>query len=324
MTMTVDFDDDDLIDGFGTVIPINLQDSATVSLNALPPEASDRISRVITAGSTIVQRPALLPLDLEERLSEIPEVQHQVARVADAVGIAGQPIRVSILNPQRPSALAEGVLNTIASESLEDRAAAQDFFAEMKEDLEESLPIPRSEREIMEVMEMDHIEVVANAAAGDFPDVARLIMRLGMEMESRTTKNKILRYKKEAEECKARMDKLLKLSAELPRMNTDDGSYELKEEVKAKILQLAKELKEEGMDIFPGSEIAGEITKDQLAGANSLINHYIDQNKTTLQELFTTKISVSIQFLQMMNEIMKKISELDDRQKKKAIEEARR
>jgi hypothetical protein len=310
MTVDTEYDDDLVVSGIPTVIPVNTD---YVGLNNLPAEVAGPIRKVMEASDAIAY-PVTSLNTLEGRVTGAPE--NNVPQIALDAGIAGNPIRQSIY---RPRSLLEAALEArLAAESPEEIQEAQQFLSEVQEQVQN---MPYSD----EVLDMDHLEIAQKAkGALDFPDLAKLIMRTGIEMENRTTREKIMKYKKEADACRAKMDKLLKLSAELPRMNTDDGSYALKEEVKGKILQLAKELKEDGIDIFPGSEIGGEITKEQLAAANSLINHHIDQIKTTLQELFTTKISVSIQFLQMMNEVMKKISELDDRAKKKAIEEARR
>lgn len=191
--------------------------------------------------------------------------------------------------------------------------------------LEHEMAQPKTEAEILNYLDRSDREStqsyeVGHKAAAPFPNLAREIMQLGVAMEKFHTEEKLGLYKKQGDECKAKIDLLLKLSAQLPKMNPEDGSYEVKEEVNLEISRISEELRAQGIDIFPGMGVNGAITKQQLASASSLINHHIDANRTTLQELFTTKISISIQFLQMMNEVMKRVAELDDRQKRKALE----
>jgi hypothetical protein len=191
--------------------------------------------------------------------------------------------------------------------------------------LEEEQAIPRSDQEIIDLLPLPTEELVDQIVVPhvEFPHLAREIMNLGLGMEKYHTESKLNMHKKEGDEYKAKIDLLIKLSAQLPRMNSDDGSYELKEEARVEIIKIAEELKAKGIDIFPGMEVGDEFTKEQLAAANSLVNHNIDVSRTSLQELFTTKISVSIQFLQIMTEVMKKVSDYDDRQKRKALEISR-
>jgi hypothetical protein len=203
----------------------------------------------------------------------------------------------------------------MAGHSMEEIDESIDFFEQTQENLKDQLPNPP------DVTDLSTKEIVVQAAPiSEFPNLAREIMDLGLKMEAFQTQNKLNKYKKEVDECKQKIDQLLKMSALLPKMNSDDSPYELKQETQTELLRIAEELKALGIDIFPGVTVGGELTKEQLAAANSLINHHIDMNRTTIQEIFTTKISVSLQFLQMMTEVMKKVADLHRRQIEKALE----
>jgi hypothetical protein len=155
--------------------------------------------------------------------------------------------------------------------------------------------------------------------SSSFPNLAREIMKVGMGMEGFHTK-RLAEYKKEGDKFKDKIDLLVKLSSHLPKLTSDDTSFELKEEARVEISKIHEQLKARGIDLFPGMTIEKELSKEQLAAANSLINHHIDVSRTSLQELFTTKISIAIQFLSMIGEVMKKISDKDDQLKRKTTQ----
>ena len=168
--------------------------------------------------------------------------------------------------------------------------------------------------EMAEVAEMPIVDLVEKTP---FPNLAREIMKLGMGMEGFQTA-RLAGYKKQGDEYKEKINLLLSLSSHLPKLSAEDTPPEMIQGEKEAILKIHEELKAKGIDIFPGKMVGEEFSKEELAAANSLINHHIDVSRTSLQELFTTKISLAIQFLSMMGEVMKKISEKDDQQKRKA------
>jgi len=301
----------------------------TVLLNDLPREESSRIERSKIAGATLEEIPYPRRHDRlnPAKVTDAPEIQSRVVEAARTVGMISPKRSNSIFDlasapSRRVVDAADNFENQMrilmSGESLDVVDDTIEHLDLARTNLEEELPLPHSDQEMVDVLNEEIIE--RSLASAPFPNLALEIMQLGLAMETFQTENKLARYKIEGDACKANIDTLLKLSAQLPKMNSDDGSYEVKEEAKLEIQRIAEELREKGIDIFPGMEIGGELTKEQLASANSLINHHIDVNRTNLQEIFTTKISVSIQFLQMMTEVMKKCAEYDDRAKRKMLE----
>jgi len=214
--------------------------------------------------------------------------------------LAAKPVDVPVT-----SRVEEPVVNLEELEETLDQLAiaAQEKLGMVEEAIEEL-----SDEEVEEIF----------PDATPFPNLAREIMNLGIGMEGFQT-SKLAAYKKQGDKYKEKINLLLSLSSHLPKLSAEDAPPEgLKQETMDKILEIHEQLKAEGIDIFPDLVPGAEISKEQLLAANSLINHHIDVCRTSLQELFTTKISVVIQFLSMMNEVMKKIAEKDDQQKRKA------
>lgn len=298
----------------------------TVKCEDLSAEESSRIKRVESAGAAIqgLPHPKLNDYLSPSKISEAPSVVlERVAAVARDLGLT-PPTTNTIFDVEARRA----ELMNQSDEKNDEIGDLINGVARLEMDkalLGHELAAPQTDASMVDYLARSDEQLTksygtAVKAAAPFPHLAREIMKLGLAMEKHHTENKLGVYKKQGDDCKAKIDMLLKLSAQLPRVNSEDSSYEVKEETKAEISKIAEELKANGIDIFPGSEVGKEISKDQLAAANSLINHHIDAHRTNLQELFTTKISVSIQFLQMMTEVMKKVSELHDRGVRKAQE----
>ncbi len=322
-----DYEDEDRIDGVerGLIEAAIRANQPTVQLNDLSAEESSRILRTKIGEAAIqaVERPSLN--------DRIDPVRISLKRKRDDDDTASNLAKAFGVIPNKRS---NGSVYDLASapklrtEEDEEKEHLIDATAQLEMNkalLEHEMAEPQTDQSMVDYLDraddqLNQSYSTAVKTAAPFPNLAREIMNLGLAMEKFHTEQKLGKYKEEGDACKAKIDTLLKLSAELPKMNSDDGSYELKEETKEKIHAIASELKAQGIDIFPGMEVGGEITKEQLASANSLINHHIDVNRTNLQELFTTKISVSIQFLSMMTEVMKKVADYDDRQKRKALE----
>lgn len=299
MTIYLDTEEDELNELLAS-INTNVGLSPTVHVTELPPEQSAQVTNTQGIASVLNQIPKPRFNDSldQSKLSPVPENAQRVSRAASSINSA--PINLS------------SIFDIAGDEQKEDE------FAEVRTALDNMRPIPHTDDEITNFMNLDTEETITQATP--FPYLALEIVRLGLAKENYETNVKLAGYKKQADEHKSKIDTLLKLSAQLPRLTSDDGSYQLQPEVKAEIERLTLELREKGIDIFPGMEFGEELKKEQLAGANSLINHYIDQNRTSLQELFTTKISTVIQFLTMLNEVMKKIVERDDQMKRKTLE----
>lgn len=298
----------------------------TVQLSDLAPEESDRITRTKETGSTIAQLPhphfndRLNP----NKVTAAPEISSRVSAVVNNVGIASSPAHLDSIfdlasTPADHHDEAENLESAI-------RARLSGETNQSVNEAAQHLEIARGLLEDQLPAAPDHLnhslaEVIEQANPKEpFPDLAREIIHLGLDMEAFYTEKKLNRYKKEGDQFKANIDLLLKLNAQLPKMNSDDTPYEIKETTKVEIEKITEQLKAVGIDIFPGMAIGAEFSKEQLASATSQINHHIDVNRTGLQELFTTKISIAVQFLQMMTEVMKKVADLDDRQKRKALE----
>jgi hypothetical protein len=153
-----------------------------------------------------------------------------------------------------------------------------------------------------------------------FPNLVLEIVTADLKMEGFQT-DKLAGHKREGDALKEKMNDLVKLSSHLPKLNSEDTSYELKEETNQEILKIHQKLVSQGIDLFPGMPLTeNKLSKEHLAATNSLINHHIEASKTSLQELFTTKLSISTQFLSMINEVTKKIIEKDDHLKRKTMQ----
>jgi hypothetical protein len=337
MTIYLDSEDDrlDINNASQAIIDLALRaNQQTVEVNELPPEERSRIERTKASGVTLgsIPTPGFNDRLNPSKISAVPTSHSVVSKAASNVGLTSTQVDMGSVfdlaassSSRKASTTIQNLENAVrASMDGESMQSIDDAIAQLeiaRKGLEEEQAIPRSDQEIIDLLPLPTEELVDPHV--EFPHLAREIMNLGLGMEKYHTESKLNMHKKEGDEYKAKIDLLIKLSAQLPRMNSDDGSYELKEEARVEIIKIAEELKAKGIDIFPGMEVGDEFTKEQLAAANSLVNHNIDVSRTSLQELFTTKISVSIQFLQMMTEVMKKVSDYDDRQKRKALEISR-
>ncbi len=340
MTIYLDSEEDrldDIIASQQGLIDLALRaNQQTVQLSELPEDTISQIERTKAVGANL---DALPRVGFNDRLDPskvtlAPQVQSLVGKVAGRAGLTSTQVDLGNIfdiasTPSRKEKtplekLEDAVRASLAGESMQSVDDAILALEEGKQALHDAEAVPREDQEIIDTLPLPINDFIPAATPHvEFPHLAREIMNLGLKMEEFHTQNRLNVYKKEGDEYKEKIDTLLKLAAELPKMNSDDGSYDLSEEAQAKILSIAAELKEKGIDIFPDVEINGQISKAQLAAANSLVNHHIDVSRTSLQELFTTKISVSIQFLQMMTEVMKKVADYNDRQVRKALEISR-
>lgn len=257
------------------------------------------------------------PFLLQAGNLQVPSLGQKISNLSGIEGID----RVAQASSQAfPAADIAGSIYDIASQPVEVPIAK--FIEETQTSLEamrarviENAELTGSSEEMAELADMPVEELVQLATP--FPNLAREIMRLGLGMETFQTA-KLAAYKKQGDEFKEKINLLLSLSSHLPKLSAEDTPSELKLETKEAIMKIHEELKAKGIDIFPGMTIGDEFSKEQLAAANSLVNHHIDVSRSSLQELFTTKISLAIQFLSMMGEVMKKVSEKDDQLKRKA------
>lgn len=252
-------------------------------------------------------------------------------KISDLSGIDTAPVRLVSKQAFPSLATAESIYDIASPQPVHDAKAIDEVIDAAKDNLEkirqqtldkakvakEPEEITASVEEIIDVLNQSQEELVEEALKGTpFPNLALEILMLGLKMESFQT-GKISEYKQEGDGYRKKISQLLDLSSQLPKVTSDNSSYNL-EETKKEILESHEKLKAMGIDIFPGLTIDQELSKEQLAAANSLINHHIDVSRTSLQELFSTKISLAIQFLSMMGEVMKKVCEKDNHLKEKA------
>ena|SRR3990167_4675005 len=151
------------------------------------------------------------------------------------------------------------------------------------------------------------IQKTASVSKDIFANPALEIMKLGLAMENFQTEKKLASYKKEAESYKEINNALLNVNALLVRLPEENATHEISDELKKHLTFLDQK----NIQILPHQEKT--FTKAQLIGAKSLISSRIDECRMKYQDLFATKISTSIQFLNTMNDIMKEISRKADR-----------
>ncbi len=279
--------------------PMSMQHSNPFMFQAVKPQVSSLGQKISN----------LSGIEGVDRVSQAKSTAFPSANIAGSIyDIASKPVPIPV-----SSVIEEAQANL---ENLRDRGIANERKAADPEE------ILASAEDMVPVIDLSNEELIENAlepVAIPFPNLAREIMNLGKGMEGFQT-GKLGGYKKQGDEYKTKINQLIELSSHLPKLSSEETSYELKQETKDEILKIHEELKAKGIDIFPGLDIDNAFSKEQLAAANSLINHHIDASRTSLQELFTTKISIAIQFLSMIGEVMKKVSEKDDQVKRKTMQ----
>jgi uncharacterized protein YhaN len=135
---------------------------------------------------------------------------------------------------------------------------------------------------------------VANWNVEEFPHLAWESVKAGLAKEELTNRQ-INEYIKEAEECQKTIDLLLDFSTELTMMKEDQ------KEMSEKMRDLMAELKVRGIDL------GDDFSKEKVSELKTLVNGKIDNMRSQLQILFTTKIQTLIQQIGTIMEIMKDI-----------------
>jgi len=136
-------------------------------------------------------------------------------------------------------------------------------------------------------------------AINRFPALAWESVRAGLAKEKQSN-SELDGHIKRAQKIQDEMKNALKGSTELTAI-PDKGSHEISPQLRA----IAKELKESGLDLK--LEEGGKITKEKALELKSLISSFIDQRRSDLQILFTTKIQVVIQNIGSIMEALKNI-----------------
>ncbi len=134
-------------------------------------------------------------------------------------------------------------------------------------------------------------------AVSEFPSLAWEAIKAGLAKENQSN-DTLNGYIADAENHQKIIDMQLEFSAELTALG-DKG------EMTPRMKTLIKELKANGVDLKVDENT--KITKDKVLELKSLNSSFIDQRRSKLQILFTTKIQVVIQNLGSIMETLKNI-----------------
>ncbi len=138
---------------------------------------------------------------------------------------------------------------------------------------------------------------IAWQAVSEFPALAWEAIKAGLAKEKQS--NDVLNgYIAQAESHQKIIDLQLEFSAELTALGD-------KTDMSPRMKAIVKELKENGVDFK--LEETTKITKEKVIELKSLNSSFIDQRRSKLQILFTTKIQVVIQNIASIMEALKNI-----------------
>lgn len=140
---------------------------------------------------------------------------------------------------------------------------------------------------------------IAWKAVSEFPALAWESVKTGLAKEE-AANGQLNGYIQEAEGHQKTIDLLLQLSAKLTSL-PDKGSHDLSPDTK----KLLEELKQKGVDL--NLDPNAKISSDKIPQVKSLLNSFIDQKRSKLQILFSTKIQVAIQNISSIMEALKNI-----------------
>lgn len=174
----------------------------------------------------------------------------------------------------------------------------------------------RDRVEAMDPESVDGVDMMQEAVKTDnFPNIALEVVRLALRVENYQTTHKLNALQKEGHELKGKIELLLNLKGELQAISKKDAaSYELSDKAK----DLLRQLREKEIDVFPGA--GNSVTKVEMTEAKGRIESQISHHRTELQVLFSTKISVTVQFLNSMIDVVKNILKNTERANSKMIE----
>jgi len=150
-----------------------------------------------------------------------------------------------------------------------------------------------------------------------FPNVAKEILMLGLEIEKRKTVE-LEQYKKESDTHRAQIRKYLDLSELLEALPTDQPTHNLQTAILDKLASPKKEEMEACIkEVFRHGSL--DITKAQLTGGNARINEMMSEHKTAMTNLMTNNISLVVHVLQTLVQILQNTLRLDERLNEKII-----
>jgi hypothetical protein len=138
---------------------------------------------------------------------------------------------------------------------------------------------------------------ISKTAITDFPALALAAVEAGLKHE-RYSNDVLNKHIEEAQGHQKTIDLMLDFSAELTALG-DGGA------MTPKMNELVRELKTLGVDLK--LEEGTKIAKDRAIELKSLNSSFIDQRRSKLQILFSTKIQVEIQNISSIMEVLKNI-----------------
>jgi hypothetical protein len=281
-------------------------------LENMPPEEANLIRKTIEASKAIARTDLPTQFNIFNPKKELSSLKPEAitAVPSDANGVSEAAASTGIIGPRPKPTLEYHVEGLLRHNGINDTEGMEQFGQAFRNGAA-GLQNLRPSDPIEETPDVDMIkqalESTGTIKGVEFPNLAFEVVKLGMAFEKYQTENKLNRYQKEGHEHKATIELLLKLSAKVQKLPTDSAPHPVTPEMK----EMIGKLKEKGIDIFP--DLGEKFTKEQLVAAKSLIGSHIDQLRLKLQDLFTTKISTTIQFLNSMADVMKNVIRNHDR-----------
>ncbi len=183
--------------------------------------------------------------------------------------------------------------------------------------LTQSIELEEKAEDALDAVSVANIVLEQAIKKRKFPNVAKEILMLGLEIEKKKTVE-LERYKKESDTHRAQIRKLLDLSELLEALPTDQPTHNLQTAILDKLASPKKEEMEACIkEVFRHGSF--DITKAQLAGGNARINEMMSEHKTAMTNLMTNNISLVVHVLQTLVQILQNTLRLDERLNDKII-----
>ncbi|MBF8262757.1 MAG: hypothetical protein HW387_422 [Parachlamydiales bacterium] len=154
------------------------------------------------------------------------------------------------------------------------------------------------------------LDIKTNSVAKDtFPNLAWEILQLGLKREH-DYHVQLNRHAEEGSNIQGQMRQLIDLNGKL---TVGDKEVELSDE----IISIAHDLEKYGINLLQKSE--KKISPDRMNEIKAQIGSHSDRLKTELQNIFSTKIQVTINDMNSIMESLRMIIKHDDRLKEHII-----
>ena len=148
------------------------------------------------------------------------------------------------------------------------------------------------------------LPAIAEAAKFSNPFPALEIMKIGREFETFQMETRFQEAKRQGRECTSKIETLLKFSPLVNALSSDADSHPLTDEMKTLILAL----RDKEIDLLPGELNGRELKKDDLISIKSLVGYHIDMQRSKMTEIFSSDVSLAVEFLRVLADMMKAIS----------------